>query len=134
MTGIIRNPIGQLVVLAIALLWTAQLPAADLAAQSSREGGVVVTVKPLSLGAETWVFEIAFNTHSVDLGGNPATDSRLIDDNGEEHAPLAWEGDPAGGHHRKGVLRFAPLPEAKRVELRISGIGGISPRVFGWDL
>lgn len=57
-----------------------------------------------------------------------------LDASGREYAPLAWQGDPPGGHHRKGVLRFKPLAAATLVELRISGVGGVATRRFRWEL
>jgi len=54
---------------------------------------------------------------------------------GAKHAPLSWEGDPPGGHHRKGVLRFAPvspLPDA--IELRIQRPDEPAQRSFRWTL
>jgi hypothetical protein len=46
-----------------------------------------------------------------------------------------WTGDPPGGHHRKGVLQFAPPAEPPAaVELQLSGIGGVATRSFRWQL
>lgn len=44
-----------------------------------------------------------------------------------------WLGDPPGGHHRKGVLRFnAVEPQAREFELRIMRPGESAARVFRW--
>jgi hypothetical protein len=59
----------------------------------------------------------------------------LVPDAGAPIAPAAWQGDPAGGHHRKGVLRFDVItPPPARVELRIHRVGEPAPRVFRWEL
>lgn len=34
----------------------------------------------------------------------------MADDGDKQFKPSAWKGDPPGGHHRKGVLQFAPVP------------------------
>lgn len=108
--------------------------AAEPKTQTHRGGGVVVQVTPRSLApdAPVWEFQVAFDTHTVALDGDPATFSTLIDSNGRVHEPLAWEGDPPGGHHRKGVLRFRPLAGEAQVELRINGVAGVATRTFHW--
>jgi hypothetical protein len=109
----------------------------SLAAQTNREGGVTVKVTPKSLGREqaTWDFEVVLDTHSKDLSEDLSRVSMLVDANGAEHAPLAWEGDPAGGHHRQGLLKFKPLPAGTAaITLRIGEVGGVPSRVFQWRL
>ena len=106
------------------------------AAQVNREGPVQVKVTPRSLavGATVWEFEVAFNTHTVPIDGDPAQFSVLVDGRENTHAALAWIGDPPGGHHRKGVLQFRPFTEPKgAVELRINGVGGVATRAFRWE-
>lgn len=107
---------------------------ADLAPQTNRGGGVTVKVTPMVLaaGAAQWEFEVVFDTHTVPLTGDPAQFSVLVDSQGREHAPIGWEGDPPGGHHRKGILRFKALSELPpAIELRIGGVGSVE-RVFRW--
>lgn len=110
--------------------------ASRLEAQVNREGPVQVKVTPRSLAtdAKVWEFDVAFNTHSVPIDGDPAQFSVLVDASGKTYKALAWNGDPPGGHHRKGVLQFKPLAEVDSViELRISGVGGVTTRVFRWE-
>jgi hypothetical protein len=105
--------------------------------QINQGGGVVVKVtpRPLPPAAEAWEFEVVFETHTGALSGDPAQFSALIDAQGRTHSPLRWEGDPPGGHHRKGVLRFKPPPgRVGRIELRIDGVGGVPTRVFRWQV
>jgi hypothetical protein len=104
--------------------------------QTSGGGGIEVKVTPrvLSTDAAAWEFDVAFNTHTASLEGDPVKFSVLVDAQGGEHAPLVWEGDPPGGHHRNGVLRFTPLIGRAQVELRIKGIGGVPTRSFRWPL
>lgn len=95
---------------------------------------VSVTPGPLTPDAEVWEFEVAFNTHSGTLDGDPAASSVLVDAQGNRHAALGWDGAPPGGHHRSGVLRFRPLgPSADVVELRVGGVGGLEALTFRWE-
>jgi hypothetical protein len=105
--------------------------------QTSNEGGVVVRVTPgrLTPEAATWDFEVVFETHTTPLTGDPAQFTVLIDPQWRAHAPLRWDGDPPGSHHRKGVLRFKPIrPAPATVTLKIRGIGGVAERVFTWSI
>lgn len=106
-----------------------------LSAQTSRDGGVTVTVTPKDLAADAprWRFEIVFDTHSVDLRHDLIKSAALIDAAGRRHAPLAWDGDPPGGHHRKGVLSFRPLGSVDEIRLQIRDVG-TPERDFRWSL
>lgn len=106
-----------------------------LAAQTSRAGGVTVKVTPKDLAADAqrWQFEVVFDTHSVDLSHDLIKSASLVDAAGRRHAPLAWDGDPPGGHHRKGVLSFAPLKGVDEVRLQIRDVG-VPEREFRWPL
>jgi len=108
-----------------------------LAAQTSREGGVTVTVTPKNLapGAPSWDFEVTLETHTQPLSQDLTRAVLLIGAQGPPQSPLAWEGDPPGGHHRHGLLRFRPpAGHPAIVELRILGIGGVDVRTFRWRL
>jgi hypothetical protein len=113
------------------------LGAAYAEQQTSNEGGVVVRVTPgrFAPDAATWDFEVVFETHTVQLTGDPAQFTVLLDPQGRAHAALRWDGAPPGGHHRKGVLRFKPLqPAPATVTLKIRGVGGVPERVFTWPV
>jgi len=107
------------------------------AAQTNREGGVTVKVTPRNLApdAASWDFEITLETHTQALNQDLTRSAVLIDAAGKSHPAVGWEGDPPGGHHRRGVLRFKPLPgKQAAVELRVTGIGGVEVRKFRWQL
>jgi len=106
-------------------------------AQSNNERAVTVEVTPLNLsqGGSTLDFEVAFETHSVDLGFDPTAISVLRDDQGREYPAIAWEGAAPGGHHRSGVLRFkVPDSATNFVEVVIHDVADVSERVFHWNL
>src|SRR5574341_638254 len=71
------------------------------------QGAVVVAVTPLNLTspADTLDFEIALNTHSVDLSMDLTALAILSTDAGVSVPPTGWDG-PMGGHHVSGVLSF----------------------------
>jgi hypothetical protein len=114
-----------------------QPAAPGFATQSNGERAVSVDVTPINLGtgSATLDFEVAFNTHSVNLSFDPAAISVLRDSAGREYPAVAWEGSGPGGHHRSGVLRFPPPEQAtKFIEVVIRGVAGVPERVFHWDL
>ncbi len=129
--------LSRLVLTAFALALATAVAAEPLEVRVSNAGGVRVAVKPVSLaaGAKTWDFEVSMDTHSGALDQDLARTSLLVEDSGREHMPSAWKGDASGGHHRKGVLQFAPVPgNPKSIELRIKGVGTPEARVFAWKL
>lgn len=129
-----RLPAASL--LALSLFIGGAALAAELESQTNREGAVTVkaTPKNISANARTWDFEISLSTHSVPLDQDMARAAVLIADTGKPQAPQVWEGDPPGGHHRKGVLRFQPTSASPHaLELHIDGVGGVK-RIFRWRL
>lgn len=97
---------------------------------------VTVTVTPVDISSRSkeWRFDVVMDTHSVELDQDMTKIAILIDEQGKEYQPLAWEG-PTGGHHREGVLTFARItPTPKSIELKITNIGGVPSRSFAWNL
>lgn len=125
-----------------------ELPTIKAQAQDkliSREndgGNVTVTVKPITLKVgEKPVFDLEFNTHSIDLSFNVAKQSYLIYGKGNygygnRLTDGIWNGSPEGGHHREGTLAFNSvlLSETKFVELIIKNVAGVTERKFKWNL
>lgn len=104
-------------------------------AKKDEQGSVTVEVKPLefSPSAQEWTFEITLDTHSVELDDDMAAGAFLVDDKGKEYQAVAWEGDPPGGHHRKGILKFQPLSLSNVIQLKLREVGGVV-RIFEWRL
>lgn len=133
-------PFAALAVLALDVAVPAEvsgLKAAELETQTNRQGGVTIQVTPqaLSASASAWRFEVVLDTHSAALTQDLRDVAVLSGDAGGENKPIAWEGDPPGGHHRKGVLVFASIsPMPALLTLRIRGIAGVPERIFSWTV
>jgi len=126
-----------LVAIAVALPLTASAQTKPLPSRENDEGQVVVTVTPLTLStaADTWRFEVQLNTHVAPLTQDLAAVAVLSDGIGHDERPSAWEGDPPGGHHRKGVLVFKAMnPAPDSVTLKIREVGSVPERTFVWKV
>lgn len=119
----------------VLVLASLPLAAADLPSRTTSFGGVSLKVTPQSLSASAWDFYLLFETHVQEITDDLAKSSALIADGAAPVAPLEWKGDPPGGHHRRGVLRFrAPTPAPHAIELRIQRPGEPAPRSYRWEL
>jgi hypothetical protein len=105
------------------------------------QGAVVFEVTPLNLGtpADTLEFDVAMNTHSVDLSMDLAALSTLSTDTGVSVQASKWDAVP-GGHHVEGTLIFPSaqdgvsiLEGASQLTLTIVDVDALS-RVFDWEL
>lgn len=113
----------------------AQISADAGGEQISDEAEVSVGVKSRQLGVneEKNIFEVSFNTHSVDLNYDFAKISTLKDDLGNVYEAETWSGQ-SSGHHLSGELIFPKINvAAKSVQLVIDNINGVK-RVFNWQL
>lgn len=121
---------------AMAAFQFAQAAGTDYVPQSVSDREVKVTVAPQEIGsdAQTWDFEVVMETHVRSLGDDPTGVSVLVAE-GKRYRPVAWEGAPPGGHHRKGLLRFeAVSPRPHMLELQIRLRDDPAPRIFKWQL
>lgn len=103
--------------------------------KKDERGLVSITATPQILGKDgaQWKFNIALDTHSVELDQDLMQIATLTDDKGSVYKPTAWEGAGPGGHHREGVLVFGPInPFPQSIELKIKDMGGIPERSFKW--
>jgi Spy/CpxP family protein refolding chaperone len=88
--------------------------------------------------------QVKLDTHAVDLDQYQLDKLALLRDaQGREVQAFGLESPSGSGHHREGVLTFPgtdgsgkPLlsPEANSFTLILRGIGGVSERVFRWQL
>lgn len=113
--------------------------------RSSQGGNVTIDItweNPSEAGNSSVRFDVAMNTHSVDLDGYDLGELAVLrNDQGVEAMPDKWDA-PLGGHHRKGELVFSkgkngqPIigPGTKAIELLIRDVGGVKERSFRWDV
>ena len=109
--------------------------------RGDQQGAVAVTVTPLNLAnsSELLEFDVALETHSVDLSMDLAMLSSLTTDTGVTVQATLWDA-PRGGHHVSGKLIFPALSDgrpilegASRLTLTILDVDAPS-RVFEWQL
>ncbi len=109
--------------------------------QSDGQGSVTVEVKPLNLDkpGDTLVFDVAMNTHMVDLSMDLSAKTTLTTDTGLVVTPMTWTA-PQGGHHVSGELKFPASVDGQPVlegvtqfVLTIRDVDA-PERVFVWDL
>ncbi|MBI2624359.1 hypothetical protein HYW67_02590 [Candidatus Parcubacteria bacterium] len=108
-----------------------------LPAREDTAGGVAITISPqnVALDAPEWEFLVTLDTHSGELAEDLVQAARLVDDQGNEYRPIDWTGDPPGGHHREGSLKFkAFAPRPKIIVLILRKVGGVAERRFTWVL
>ncbi len=110
-------------------------------ARTDEQGAVVFQITPLNLdtATDTLEFDVAMNTHSVDLGMDLASLSTLSTDTGVAIPAAKWDATP-GGHHVDGKLIFpltangkSILDGASKLTLTIINVDAAS-RVFEWEL
>ena len=109
----------------------------NLSLQTNSQGNVTVQVKPINISkaSKNWAFEVDLETHTVELSQDLVKNSVMVDDRGKSYYPVVWEGDPPGGHHRKGILKFEAIsPIPKLILLKINKIGDTQERIFKWEL
>ncbi|OYY36712.1 MAG: hypothetical protein B7X65_06635 [Polaromonas sp. 39-63-25] len=115
----------------------AQASPEGMATRSTSDQGVTIKVTPKSFGSpdSRWEFMVVLDTHSADLSDDLTRSATLATDEGRTFKPSSWQGAPAGGHHREGVLTFdVPAPRPGVIELRIVRPGESAPRIFRWLL
>lgn len=99
--------------------------------ETDKSGEVTVKVVP-QFDTEI-AFKISMTAHSGELSADMMRVAVFEDENGTVHLPGRWEGDPPGGHHREGILRFGTFtPKPKKVDFTLLGIGTVKERKFSW--
>jgi hypothetical protein len=98
-------------------------------------GGVTVGATWQS-AAEGVSIEVVLDTHAGSLDDVDLASATLVNDRGDTLNAPTWDAK-AGGHHRKGLVRFGGdttglLDGARWVELRIPDVAGTGPRTLRW--
>jgi outer membrane biogenesis lipoprotein LolB len=108
---------------------------------SDEQGAVTVFVTPINLDnpGERIDFDVALETHSIDLSMDLATLATLSTDTGRSVQATQWDA-PRGGHHVSGTLSFptqvdgrALLEGAMTLTLTIKDLD-VPERVLTWEL
>ncbi len=105
------------------------------------QGMVVVEVTPENLKdpSGTLDFEVAMNTHSVDLSMDLSQLATLTTDTGISVQANAWDA-PGGGHHVSGKLTFPATKDGKPIldgatKITVTILNVDAPtRTFEWEL
>ncbi len=107
----------------------------DLSAKINSENSVSIEVEPIDFSFNKPIrFDVSISTHQGSLDFDLTKISHLEDDKGNIYQPLNWEGSPAGGHHRSGILSFPRLSEkTKFIKLTIENVYNVPERVFKWE-
>ena len=109
--------------------------------RTDQQGSVTVEVTPLNLTnpSNQLEFDIALETHSVDLSMDLATLATLTTDTGIPVQATTWDA-PRGGHHVEGKLVFPAMKDGKsilegadKLTLTITNVDAPA-RVFEWQL
>lgn len=121
--------------IAVLLFANGTSAAPALATLSNTQSAVTVKATPRVVQGNIWEFEVVFDTHAQELKDDLMKSALLVPAGGTPVLPSEWKGDPPGGHHRKGVLRFNAIkPSPASFELRIERAGEEKPRLFRWTM
>lgn len=110
---------------------TANTATAD-STKTNTDNGMTVAVTPERKPDGSWDFAVAIDNHAVNVTQDMVAVSSLTDAAGQVISPTAWTGDPPGGHHRRGTLKFGALSSTP-ITLTIRDLGGVPTRIFTWE-
>jgi len=105
------------------------------------EGGNVTVAATWQGLASGPVFDIALDTHTIDLDAIDLKQLAVLRVDGVEIQPVSWDA-PKGGHHREGMLAFPETSTDGRlligtdttsVELVIRDVAGVAERTYQWN-
>lgn len=98
-------------------------------------GGVTVKVTYLNpWDASGPRFEVALDTHSVNLDAYDLKHLSVVRDGTGAAYEAARAESQGSGHHRSVTLSFPAIPAStRRVELVIKDVAGVGERLFYWE-
>jgi len=96
-----------------------------------QQGAVAVEITPLNLSdaSDDLEFDVAMNTHSVDLSMDLSALATLTTDTGITVQATKWEA-PGGGHHVSGKLIFPATQDGKSI---LEGVGTVTLTILNVD-
>ncbi|PKO16640.1 MAG: hypothetical protein CVU39_07400 [Chloroflexi bacterium HGW-Chloroflexi-10] len=109
--------------------------------KSDAQGFITVDITPeiLDNPEDVLVFDVALNTHSIDLSMDLAQHAILSTDTGKTVQAILWDA-PRGGHHVDGKLSFPSVLDgnnlligAMSITITIVNLDAPS-RIFTWQL
>lgn len=104
--------------------------------KEAAQAEVKAKVTYLNPGKKAPMFNVALDTHSVDLEGYKLDKIVVLrDDEGNVYKPKAVS-EEGSGHHREATVEFKDMDisSAKYVELVIKDVAGVAERVFRFEI
>lgn len=104
--------------------------------KEAAQAEVTAKVTYMNPGKKAPMFNVALDTHSVDLEGYKLDEIVFLRDNeGNVYKPKAVS-EEGTGHHREAAVEFkdTDISSAKYVELVIEGVAGVAERVFRFEI
>ncbi len=104
-------------------------------AEEAEAAGVTVKVTYENPSDKNPVFDVAFDTHTVDLDRYRFEDITVLRDDSGKVYNATLVSSSGTGHHREANLEFkdADISRAKSVEVVVKGVAGVDERVFRFE-
>ena len=97
---------------------------------STEQGDVSVILTPIDVSDTQAVFDVAINTHSVDLSVFDLKEMASLEYNGNVAKPS--DTPQLSGHHNSGRIVFQTTSRPKEFTVKIIGIPNVQERIFSW--
>ncbi|MBI2108097.1 hypothetical protein HYU10_04335 [Candidatus Woesearchaeota archaeon] len=94
------------------------------------EGEVTIDITPKGLNNGNMIFDISFNTHTVDLTQFDLKKLVVLEADGRQIAPSS--APSLSGHHNSGELAFNTGKDLNRFKIKINEIPDVKERVLEW--
>ena len=98
---------------------------------NTQTGDVLIELTPISMPDGKLQFEIAANTHSVDLSQYNLMELATLEYEGKAIKPVS--APQLSGHHTSGNIIFNAGSDLKNFKVIIKGIPNVDERVFEWE-
>ncbi len=104
--------------------------------REAEAAGVTVKVTYKNPEEKIPVFNVALETHSVDLDPYKFDEIVVLRDDTGKIYNATFVSSSGSGHHREAILEFkdAEISETKFLELVVKGVAGVDERVFKFEV